>query len=146
MSSWLETTAAIVIGISPKRWRCSRSLRQWPCLETAITTLSGAAASWKCQSMPKRSAIGANARSKSASAAIRPGLEHDALEEPAGIGIAELGGGEDVGAVLGQQPRDGGDDAGPVGAGDGQDPDLRGGGKWVHRRGVARRPRRTVGA
>ena len=46
-------------------------------------------------------------------------------EEPAGQRVTELLGLGDVAAVLGQQARDGGHDAGPVGAGQRQDPGGR---------------------
>src|SRR5690606_21954508 len=47
MSWWLETTATTSIGSVPVLHRCSMLFKQWPCLETAITTLHLRDASWK---------------------------------------------------------------------------------------------------
>jgi hypothetical protein len=72
MSSWLEITPTMSTASRPERQRCSRSYRQWPNLETAITTRGRASLSCSSQCMSKRWAMGARPARSISRGGIRP--------------------------------------------------------------------------
>src|SRR4051794_18362653 len=55
-SGWLEATSGMSASSSPRRWRHSRSTRQWSSRETRIPTRLGVSASASRQRMSSRSA------------------------------------------------------------------------------------------
>ena len=60
-SGWFDTTPANLTGSSLARQRCNRSIRQWSCLDTMMSTFGGRSSRRTFSAAPSTSARGCNA-------------------------------------------------------------------------------------
>ena len=121
-SGWLEATSVISASSSPRRWRHSRSTRQWSSLLTEhrhpLRRVGVGEPPAACRTAPPTSCC-ERAPERAEVALLE--VELHAHEELAALGVGRvLVGADDVRAGVGEEARDGGDDAVPVGAGDEQ--------------------------
>ena len=118
-SGWLDTTRAMSPPRVPARHRKIRSFRQWPNFDT-ITNSRGLVSSWNEKFMHELVGGRSEGRGEPVQIQFVLGGERRAEEEDLPVAVVELVVLDDVEAMGQQEAGDGLDDAGSLGAGQGQ--------------------------